>query len=281
MVIFDKGDKILKTAEFPKDPALWIYQLKNAETVPDRASAAVALGAVRGNPAVVAALGDSAQHDPFWGVRAEALKALARIGGPDAQTAVLDGLHDRLPWVRDVAARALGHFRNDSKVSATLASTTSDDPAYRVRVAALLSLADLKGPGTFDVLTAAVGSDSPDNMLRDAALRGMGLLGDDRATPILLNWAAPGKPIPTREEAITALATMDKKDSGITTALISYLKEPYFDVRLAAIIALGARGDTAAVEPLEALLRSGDLPPEQQSFVRSTLSTLKPQPIAK
>ncbi len=281
MVIFDKGDKILKTAEFPKDPALWIYQLKNAETVPDRASAGLALGAVRGNPAVVAALGDSAQHDPFWGVRAEDLKALARIGGPDAQTAVLDGLHDRLPWVRDVAARALGHFRSDTKVSATLASTASDDPAYRVRVAALLSLADLKGPGTFDVLAATVGSDSPDDMLRDAALRGMGLLGDDRATPILLNWAAPGKPIPTRQEAITALATMDKKDSGITTALISYLKEPYFDVRLAAIIALGARGDTAAVEPLEALLRSGDLPPEQQSFVRSTLSTLRPQPVAK
>ena len=133
MVIFDKGDKILKTADFPKDPALWIYQLKNAETVPDRADAAVALGAVRNNSAAVAALADSAQHDCFWGARAESLKALAKIGGPDAQTAVLAGLNDRLPWVRDVAARVLGRFKGDSNVASTLTSTASGDPAYRVR----------------------------------------------------------------------------------------------------------------------------------------------------
>ncbi len=281
MVIFDKGDKILKTADFPKDPVLWIYQLKNAETVPDRADAAVALGAVRNNSAVVAALADAAQHDPFWGVRAEALKALAKIGGPDAQTAVLAGLNDHLPWVRDVAARVLGRFKGDSNVDSTLASTASGDPAYRVRAAALLALAEVKAPGAFDVLAAAVRSDSPDNMLRDAALRSMGALGDDRAAPILLEWAAPGKPLPTRQEAISSLAILDKKDNAITAALVSYLKEPYFDVRLAAIIALGARGDTAAVEPLEALLKSGDLPPEQESFVRTTLSALNAQPAAK
>ncbi len=281
MVIFDKGDEILKTADFPKDPALWIYQLKNAETVPDRADAAVALGAVRNNSAAVAALADAAQHDPFWGVRAEALKALAKIGGEDAQMAVLAGLNDRLPWVRDVAARVLGHFKGDPNIASTLASTASGDPAYRVRAAALLALTDVKAAGAFEVLAAAVRSDSPDNMLRDAALRSMGVLGDDRATPILLEWAAPGKPLPTRQEAITSLAAMDKKDKGITAALISYLKEPYFDVRLATIIALGARGDTAAVEPLEALLKSGDLPPEQESFVRTTLSALNAQPAAK
>ena len=281
MVIFDKGDKILKTADFPKDPALWIYQLKNAETVPDRADAAVALGAVRNNSAAVAALADSAQHDRFWGARAESLKALAKIGGPDAQTAVLAGLNDRLPWVRDVAARVLGRFKGDSNVASTLTSTASGDPAYRVRAAALLALAEVKAPGAFDVLSAAVRSDSPDNMLRDAALRGMGDLGDDRATPILLDWAAPGKPLPSRQEAIASLASMDKRDKGITAALVSYLKEPYFDVRLATIIALGARGDTAAVEPLEALLKSGDLPPEQESFIRATLSALGPQPAAK
>lgn len=280
MVIFDKGDKILKNADFPKDPPLWIYQLKNAETVPDRADAAVALS-VRNSPDVVAALTDSAQHDPFWGVRVEALKALAKIGGPDAQAAVLAGFNDRLPWVRDVAARVLGRFKGDSNVASTLASTASGDPAYRVRSAALLALAEVKAPGAFDVLSAAVRSDSPDNVLRDAALRGMGELGDDRATPILLDWAAPGKPIPSRQEAIASLASMDKKDKAITTALVSYLKEPYFDVRLATIMALGARGDVSAVEPLEALLKSGDLPPEQQSYIRMTLSALKPDPGAK
>ena len=40
MVIFDKGDKILKSVEFKREPAMLIYQLKHAETVPDRADAA-------------------------------------------------------------------------------------------------------------------------------------------------------------------------------------------------------------------------------------------------
>jgi aminopeptidase N len=277
MVVFDKGGQILKSVEFQKDPPFWIYQLKNAETIPDRADAAVALGAVHNNPAVIAALADSAQHDRFWGIRAEALKALAKIGGPDAETAVLTGLHDSLPWVRDVAARALGDFKGDRAVAATLASTASDDPAYRVRVAALLSIADIKAPGAFDQLTAAVHSDSPDDMLRNAALEGLGTLGDERAVPILLDWSAAGKPLPSRREAIGSLATMDKKDKSITAALISYLKEPYFEVRLSAIMALGAREDATAIAPLEALLDSGDLPTEQQEYLRAALSALKAQ----
>ena len=76
------------------------------------------------------------------------------------------------------AARVLGRFKGDSNVASTLASTASGDPAYRVRAAALLALAEVKAPGAFDVLSAAVRSDSPDNMVRDAALRGMGELGD-------------------------------------------------------------------------------------------------------
>ena len=43
MVLFDKGDNILKSLEFKKGATELIYQLKNAETVPDRADAAVAL----------------------------------------------------------------------------------------------------------------------------------------------------------------------------------------------------------------------------------------------
>src|SRR4029077_8064693 len=53
LVLFDKGEKILKTVNFEKDPAMLIYQLKNAETVPDRANAAVALGGLRDNPGVI------------------------------------------------------------------------------------------------------------------------------------------------------------------------------------------------------------------------------------
>ena len=82
MVIFDRGDQILKALDFKKDPAMLVYQLKNAETTPDRSDAAVALGNVKSDPTAVAALGDAAQHDPFWGVRVEALRG----SGPDRRS---------------------------------------------------------------------------------------------------------------------------------------------------------------------------------------------------
>ena len=55
---------------------------------------AVALGGLRDNPDAIAALGDAAQHDPFWGIRAEALRALGRIGGAAAEKSILAAAND-------------------------------------------------------------------------------------------------------------------------------------------------------------------------------------------
>ncbi len=195
MVLFDKGEKILKTVNFEKDPAMLIYQLKNAETVPDRANAAVALGGLRDNPEAIAALGDAAQHDPFWGIRVEALRALGRIGGAAAEKPILAAANDEKPWVREVAVGQTGRFSEDSSLPLKLADIAVNDKAYRVRVAALESLAELKSQNAYDILTGAVKSDSPDDTLRNAALRALGTLADPRAVPILLEWSAPGKPI--------------------------------------------------------------------------------------
>ena len=84
LVLFDKGSHILKSIDFRKSPAERIYQLQKAEEVVDRAAAADALGDVKDNDGVVAALGDAAQGDRFWGVRVQALTALGRIGGAEA-----------------------------------------------------------------------------------------------------------------------------------------------------------------------------------------------------
>ena len=281
MVIFDKGDKILKTANFQKDPALLIYQLKNAETVPDRADAAAALGNVRNDPDVVAALGETALHDPFWGIRVEALRALGRIGGPDAEKQILAAVSNEKPWVRDVAVRELGNFKDDASLPPQLAGIASGDAAYRVRSAALASLAQIKAPNAFDVLAAAVKTDSPDDMVRQAALGGFGVLGDTRAIPTLFEWSTAGKPKQTRQAAIGGIAGLDKKNKDITAALLSYLHEPYFDVRLAAIFAISRRGDPDAIAPLQDMLKSGELTMGEGPYVEAAISLLKAQAAAK
>ncbi|HTR46857.1 MAG TPA: M1 family aminopeptidase [Verrucomicrobiae bacterium] len=277
MVIFDKGAKILKSVDFKEDPAMFVYQLAHAETVPDRADAAFALGAARNYPPAISALGDAALHDPFWGVRVESIRALGRIGGSDAEKQVIAALANDQPWVREVAARALGNFKDDSSLAARLTQLATDDPAYRVRASALRALADVKAPNAFDTLAAAAKSDSPDGILRDAALGAFGSLGDARAVPILTAWSASGKPLGSRQEAIAAIAEMDKKDTGITQMLLAYAHDPHFDVRTSAILALGARGDVSAIAPLEEMRRSGDATMAEGPHIDAALALLKAQ----
>jgi aminopeptidase N len=281
MVIFDRGDKILKAVSFKRDAGALVYQLKNAETTPDRSEAAVALGNLKSDPSAVAALGDAAQHDPFWGVRVEAIEGLGRIGGPDAEKQILAVAGDPTPWVRDVAVRELGNFKEDASLPSRLSDIASSDAAYRVRTAALGALARIQAPNAFDTLAAAVKSDSPDDTLREASLRAFGRLGDARAVPILMEWSAVGKPMGSRQAAIGAIAELDKSNKAITRTLISFLSEPYFDVRIAAIFALASRGDPDAIAPLEDLLRNGELTVAIGPYVELALRLLKAQPAPK
>jgi aminopeptidase N len=275
MVIFDKGDNVLKTVEFKRSAAALMYQLKNAETVPDRADAAEALGEFKGNGDVAAALGAAARNDAFWGVRVECLKSLGKIGGEDAEAQILQALSDRKPWVREVAVAQLGQFIQDPSLASKLTELAASDDAYHVRGAALKSLAELKAPNAFETISAAVKSDSPDDFLRAAALRAFGSLGDNRAVPVLLDWAALGKPLDTRGAAIVGVARLDKKNREITKTLVSFLKEPYFDVKFPTLFALGTRGDPEAIPALEDLLKTGDLSNEVAPIVEAQIEAIK------
>jgi len=275
LVLFDKGNKILKSVEFRKDPQEWMYQLKNAESVPDRLDAARALGEVKNNGEVVAALGETARRDAFWGVRVESLRALGRIAGPAAQKQIVAALGDERPWVRQVVVELMGTFKDDATLADRLKTIFREDKAYRVRAEALASFARQKPAAGLALLKAAAATDSPDDRLRIAALRAMATLGDDQAVPVLLEWSATGRPFPVRVAAITSLGRLDRKNKAITRRLIACLLENYRSVRSATISALGERGDPDAVAPLEALLKSGELSPGQEALARGVLDRLK------
>ena len=281
MVVFDKGDKVMKSVAFKKDEPQLEYQLRNAETTPDRGEAAVALGGMRDDPRAVRALGEAAQHDPFWGVRVEALLALGKIGGPDAEKQVLTAVRDPAPWVRDRAVRELGTFKGDESLPDTLTRIAASDPAYGVRASALGALAAIHAPDAFEMLAAAVKSSSPDDIVRQAALRSLGRLGDERAVSILMEWSAVGKPIASRQAAMGAIAELDKPNHAITQMLVSSLNEPYFDIRISAIFALAARGDTDAIAPLQDMLTHGELTVAIGPYLELALRMLKSQPVAR
>ena len=130
-------------------------------------------------------------------------------------------------------------------------------------------------PGAYALLNAAVAGDSPDDFLRQAALRAYGSLGDEKAVPLLLQWSAPGKPFETRQAAMSSLARLQKSNQGITRALTGYLQEPYFPVRFHAVFALGERGDAEAIPALEALLKSDDLSIAFAPMIEEQIARLK------
>src|SRR3984957_11047512 len=276
MVLFDKGGYVLKSAEFHKDKKEWLYQLKNATEFSDRAEAVVALRKIKNGDEVVAALATSLNTDKAWGIRALSATALGRIGGPAALKHLLGALNtsDFAP-VRYHIVAAIGEFKDDSSVPTKLEAIARDDHSYRARASALEALGRLKSPNAMGILTGAVDGDSPDGFLRNARLLSLGYLGDSKAAPLLREWAAPGKPMDSRSAAIASLGRVDKGNKEITQQIATYLTEPHFTVRWAAISALGNRGDASAIPALEALLKTDDLSIEMVPEIKEQIEKLQ------
>jgi aminopeptidase N len=279
MVLFDKGGHILKSAEFHKEKKEWLFQLKNATEFADRADAIGALSKLKDDEEVDASLGETVRNDQAWGVRATSADALGERKTPAAAKQLLESLNGATePWVRNRIVAALGNFKDNAEVSAKLDEVAASDKSYRTRAAALQALGKVKAPNALATLNAAAAGESPDNFLRNAALRAMGALGDDKAVPTLEQWVAVGKPIDTRQAAISSLARLQKKDKQITQQLAGYLTEPHFPVRMSAIFALGERGDTTAIPALESLLKSDDLSIEMAPMIKGQIERIKQGP---
>jgi aminopeptidase N len=281
MVLFDKGTQILKSAQFKKDKKELLYQLKNATEVADRADAAEALGKLKGDEEAAAALGEALHNDKSSGVRRTAASSLGELGGAAASKQLLDALNSaKEPWVRGSIVVALENFKEDVAVGACLQAVARDDSSYRARGAALRAIGRIKGAGAYETLVAAVNADSPDGFLRDAALNGLGYLGDDKAVPLLREWAAPGKDMDSRQAAIGSLARLQKDNKELTQVIAGYLQDSHFPVRRTAIYALGGRGDASAIPALEAMLQSKSLSIEMQPTIKEQIERLK-NPLAK
>jgi len=221
-------------------------------------------------------LGESLKTDKARGVQEVAAEALGEMNSLAASKQLISALDVvKEPSTRAAIVQALGSFKESPEITAKLETIAHDDSSYRARAAALGAIGRMKTPNAYDILTAAVAGDSPDGFLRNAALRGFGPLGNDKAVPLLREWAAPGKEIPSRQAAISSLARLDKNNKDITTQIASYLTEPHFLVRFAAIFALGSRGDASAIPALEALLNSNDLSIEMAPRIKRQIEILK------
>ncbi|HET6932540.1 MAG TPA: HEAT repeat domain-containing protein, partial [Candidatus Acidoferrum sp.] len=253
----------------------------NAGEAADRADAAEALGKLKGDDDAAAALGMALRNDKSSGVRRTAASSLGELAGAVASKQLLESLDSvKEPWVRGNIVVALENFKDDASVVARLQTVAREDASYRARGAALRAIGRIKSAGAYEVLSAAVNADSPDGFLRNAALSGLGTLGDEKAVPLLKEWAAPGKEMDSRQAAIGSLARLQKDNKEVTQAIAGYLQDSHFPIRRTAIYALGGRGDASAIPSLEAVLQSKSLSIGMEPAIKEQIERLK-NPLAK
>ena len=144
-----------------------------------------------------------------------------------------------------------------------------------VRSAVLIAYGQLKPGDGLAFLQQAAQIESPDDVIRRAALRAMGALGDNMAVETLGKWSEQGQPIDVRGAAISSLAELDKKNEAIESKLVAFLDDPDEDISVSASLALADRGDPAGIAPLEAMLNRSDVSPDLARFIQRALARLK------
>src|SRR5260370_4453938 len=97
MLLFTKPAPLLTPPAFRKEKKEWLFQLKNATELADRAEAAQALAKLKNDDEAVAALGSALSTDKAWELRDIAADALGTVGNAAAGKQFLDALEAKAP----------------------------------------------------------------------------------------------------------------------------------------------------------------------------------------
>jgi aminopeptidase N len=247
--VFDPNADVLKTVKLAVPGEMLLRQLADEPRVATRIAAARALS-TDASPDAVAALAQALDTDRFWGVRAEAAKALGRIRSDAALAALVRATKVAHPKARRAVAEALGEFRGDEPCRA-LEPLLASDKSYFVEAEAAEAIGKTKSPRAFALLRKAMTKTSFNDIVRTHALEGFGELGDERAIPIALEWTAYGCSTFARRGAVHALAKLGERRKDVIDTIISLLHDKQLRVRVAAADALGKMNASAALPELD------------------------------
>ena len=260
----DPGQTVLMELKEKKGRDLWKAQLLDDPSPVARIRAAEHFGeSKKGGDRKL--LAKALKQEKFWGVQAEIAEALKESGGDIARDALIAGLQFENHKARRACVAALDSFHRDAlAIDAVRPMVINGDPSYRVESAAIRTFASLEPDDGLYVLKQVLVRDSRREVIRNAALSGLGRLRDVEVVPILAEWTRPDKPRLCRPTAIRTLASVTNRMHideptllGIVDTLTDSLSDTGRRVRGAAVSALGAISEPAlaksALAALEAL----------------------------
>lgn len=221
----------------------------------ERRAAVVALGQ-RGRPFrrdATPMLREALRADTDGPVRAEAARAIGRLGLRDALPELITALADPESSVRLTAAVALWRLPDPSAVPALITALADSDPQVRAHCA--LAVGVTEDPRAAEPLSRLLEDEDPN--VRLEAVRSLGRIAEPASMAPLARVAANAhEELETRLEAVNALAALRSPDKA--NELVRLLEVDDLEVRTQVIRALGQIGDALVIPPLRrALTRPG------------------------
>ncbi len=261
MVIFDKGNTIIKELKIHKTPNEWIYQLTQAKLAIERSQAALAMqpDSVGRDPKVFGALKTAAMHDPFWAVRLHALTTLGNWANEN--NSILDVLLDRSrndprPDVRAEAIQLfvqLGYPK--AQVEPILTKIIAIDSSYNVVGNAMSALRLYDPDLAYQDALEYLKTNSPRDHMRQSAIGVLEMTKTHASLERLITLVNEHNlPKNTRMSIITSISMFVSVDSALVYRTLWNLDNNNGDngVRGAAVNRLADIGDAATLRQLEA-----------------------------
>ncbi len=287
LIIFDKGNWILKELRFEKSDDEWQTQLKEARNPIDRLRAVKHFGLLPRNEKSTPVLVDRMLHDPFWAVRRESVNMLGLIADEkdSSWTALKAGLvaaaRDTRASVR-TAAIALLTDSADATTRETLV-TALKDSSYTVVAQALRSLAKADPHGCLGILGDHLGMPSHQNIIAAAALDALAgadsLLGIAAAKECLRY----GTPPQLRFTALWVLRRFIRSGTLPDSTLYPLTQDKNRNLRTTAVRVLGEIGTAQTVPVLEAVMADQKNPSAETARksierIKKRMETLNDEP---
>ncbi len=270
-ISFDVGNHYLKTVKLDYPLAELKAQLQLDADPISKSYAAQAI-TKKGGLEAVKALTQALQQEPFWGVKVEIIKQLAKIQLDQVIEGLMAGLKDENPRVRRAAVNALAKSRTEASYKALKSIIEKGDNSYYVEAAAATAMGEMAAGNTEEKPTEEKAIKLLKSVLKDragwnevvrcGAIAGLSKMKtSEEALNLILKYTAVGIPQALRLAAIRALGSISTGQNAINLErILQRLEEiagvDFFLTQVAVVIALGIMETPKAIAVLNDLVDS-------------------------
>jgi aminopeptidase N len=217
-------------------------------------------------------LGRVLTEDRFWGVQAEAARALGRLRTPHAQEILLQSIGIKHPKARIAVVQALGSYRTAEAAAALRRIVEKGDASWFVEAAASAALGRTGQPGVEKALRAALRKSSWHDLIATHAALGLAAARDESAVDEIFAIASDRKRYwNCRLTALRALAELGSARPALAPRIAEliprFLDDPSLLVSARAAGAIVALGHESGVAELRRAASATSDPRQAHSYL--------------